>query len=173
MAVSLLFGWRGATKDAIAVCQRRMPFSRTLSFVVRKYERAVCARAISCWHCCSTARRSLRHAHFIVVRVHTHTHRHTNKCHRNCKYLQFLWHLLLAYSYMHMFGFSATSGAVGVLSGCAGEELQNSMPTCLESQILCFTGESKRVKTKFEYRTKIIWKLEWNSERFSYCFDML
>ncbi len=40
------------------------------------------------------------------------------------------------------FRFSATRGAVGVLSGCAGEELQISMPTCLGSQILCFTGES-------------------------------
>jgi hypothetical protein len=48
MAVSRLFGWRLATKDAMAVCQRRMPFSRTSSFLVRKYERAVCARAISC-----------------------------------------------------------------------------------------------------------------------------
>ena len=64
-----MFGWRLATKEAIAVCQRRMPFSRTSSFLVKKYERAVCARAISCWHCCCTARRSLRHAHFIVERV--------------------------------------------------------------------------------------------------------
>jgi hypothetical protein len=69
MALSLMFGWRLATKDAMAVCQRKMPFSRTSSFLVRKYERAVCSRAISCWHYCCTARRSLRHAHFIVERV--------------------------------------------------------------------------------------------------------
>jgi hypothetical protein len=167
MAVSILFGWRLATKDAIAVCQRRMPFSRTSSYLVRKYERAVCARAISCWYYCCTARGSLRHAHFVVERVpfvslsvflilsmpppplssclpsflclficmytHTHTHRHTNKCHRDCKYL---------IAICVCFRFSATRGAVGVLSGCAGEELKISMPTCLGSQILCFTSES-------------------------------